>query len=280
MSSTRRIALAQVNSTADPDENLGIIENHTAAAVADGASIVVFPEAMMRRFGEPLAEVAQPVTGPWANAVRRIAERHGVTLVAGMFTPTDSGRVRNTVIVVGPGVDAHYDKIHLYDAFGFAESDTVAPGTEPLVVDIGGLMLGVATCYDIRFPALFQTLADRGAQLISVSASWGAGPGKVDQWQLLARARALDSTTFVAACGQADPAADGGPASGSAPTGVGHSLVVGPNGVVHGALGAASELLIVDIDLDELGAVRASLPVLANRRSFPSDAEVLTSERA
>ena len=134
----------------------------------------------MRRFGRSLAEVAEPIDGPWAARLAEIAERHGVVVVAGMFSPADGGRVTNTLRVVGPGVDAHYDKIHLFDAFGFTESDTVAPGTEPLVLRLGDLGVGFATCYDLRFPGLFTTLAERGAQLICVPASWGAGPGKVD----------------------------------------------------------------------------------------------------
>ena len=91
-------------------------------------------------------------------------------------------------------MDAHYDKIHLFDAFGFTESETVAPGTELLVLTLGGVGVGFATCYDLRFPSLFTALAERGAQLICLPASWGAGPGKLEQWQLLLRARALDCT--------------------------------------------------------------------------------------
>jgi predicted amidohydrolase len=109
-------------------------------------------------------------------------------------------------------------------------------------------------------------LADAGAELICVAASWGAGPGKVAQWDLLTRARALDSTTFVAACGQADPAATGAPVQGPAPTGVGHSAVIAPTGEVEAALGATPGLLVHDVDLARLGPVRQSLPVLANRR--------------
>src|SRR3712207_9475310 len=97
----------------------------------------------------------------------------------------------------------------LFDAYGFAESDTVAPGDKPVVIEIGGAQVGLSTCYDLRFPGLYTTLADAGAELTVVAASWGAGPGKVEQWELLARARALDATTFVAACGQADPATVG-----------------------------------------------------------------------
>jgi predicted amidohydrolase len=163
-------------------------------------------------------------------------------------------------------VEAAYAKIHLFDAYGFQESDTVAAGGEPLVVDVAGVPVGFSTCYDVRFPGLYTELADRGAQVVAVCASWGAGPGKVEQWELLARARALDATVFVAACGQADPATTGTPPAGSAPTGVGHSLVVGPTGTVLAGLGAEPGLLVTDVDPAELAAVRQALPVLANRR--------------
>jgi len=279
-----RIALAQILSTADPASNLDQVAVRVAEAASAGADLVVFPEATMRCFGRSLTEVAEPADGPWANRVRQIAAEHRVTVVVGMFTPDAERRgvrVRNTLLVVGPGVDERYDKIHLFDAWGFTESATVAPGDVPVVVDVAGVGVGFATCYDVRFPGLFTALADRGAELICVCASWGSGPGKVAQWELLTRARALDSTTFVAACGQADPAAalNGSrsvPATdqdlvlhepiGAAPTGVGHSAVISPSGVVLGALGGAPGLLLVDIDPTELPAVRTTLPVLANRR--------------
>jgi len=260
---TIRIALAQVTSTEDPGENLGTIEKYTHRAAADKAHLVVFPEAMMRCFGgAPLHEIAQPIDGPWANDVRAIAESAGITVATGMFTPAGEGRVRNTLLVVGAGVDAHYDKIHLFDAFGFAESDTVSPGQGPLVVEIAGVRVGFAICYDLRFPGLFQMMADDGAQLHVVPASWGAGPGKIDHWELLTRARALDTTAFVAACDQAPPH----DYDGSAPRGVGHSLVAGPDGAVLGSLGAERGVLTLDLDPDAVAAVRRALPVLANRR--------------
>ncbi|SNS41989.1 carbon-nitrogen hydrolase family protein [Rhodococcoides kyotonense] len=264
MSTTVRISLAQVNSGTEPAENLKIIDTHAQAAKDAGSSLVVFPEAMMRRFGVPLRGVAEPVDGPWADEVREIARRLDITIVAGMFTPADEGRVGNTLLVTGRGIDASYDKIHLFDAFGFAESDTVAPGQDPLVVDIDGIKVGFATCYDIRFPALFQKLGDLGADLIVVAASWGAGPGKVEQWSLLARARALDSTAFVAACDQPEPEN----AEGTAPLGVGHSVVSSPLGEILGELDATPGLLTVDIDTVVLDGIREKLPVLANRRQF------------
>ena len=260
-----RIALAQIVSTADPAANLEQVAAQTAAAAAAGAELVVFPEATMRCFGRSLVEVAEPLDGPWATRVRAIAAEHRVVVVVGMFTP-DRDRVTNTLLATGPGVEASYDKIHLFDAFGFAESDTVAPGAVPVVIEVGGVRVGLTTCYDVRFPNLFTRLADDGAEVIVVSASWGAGPGKVDQWQLLTRARALDSTTFVLACGQGVPATTGVDTVGTAPTGVGHSAVIGPSGNVLAELGDAPDLLIADLDLDEVITTRKSIPVLANRR--------------
>ncbi|HEY9357401.1 MAG TPA: nitrilase-related carbon-nitrogen hydrolase, partial [Arthrobacter sp.] len=178
------------------------------------------------------------------------------------------GRVRNTLLVTGPGVETSYDKIHLFDAFGFAESDTVDAGTAPVTFEVNGTTFGLATCYDVRFPGLFTANAKAGAQVNIVCASWGAGEGKTEQWDLLVRARALDSTTFVVACGQGDPASVGITTAGNAPTGVGHSAVISPLGSALVALGGEPELAVVDIDPSVIADVRVKLPVLANARTF------------
>ncbi len=125
--------------------------------------------------------------------------------------------------------------------------------------------MGLATCYDLRVPGLFQELAGTGAAVVVVPASWGAGPGKREQWDLLVRARALDSTAFVAACDQADPATVGRE-PGKAPTGIGASAVADPLGSIQDQLGAEPGLLVTDVDLDAVEQARAAVPVLANRR--------------
>ena len=107
---------------------------------------------------------------------RRAADA-GITVFAGMFTPATDGRVTNTVLATGGGVEDRYDKIHLFDAFGFTESETIAPGHRPVVVTVDGIGVGITLCYDIRFPGLYTELADRGASVITVSASWAPGPG-------------------------------------------------------------------------------------------------------
>ncbi|CCH34103.1 carbon-nitrogen hydrolase family protein [Actinosynnema sp. NPDC047251] len=255
-----RVALCQITSSADPAANLDLLRGQVARA--EGARVVLFPEAAMCRFGVPLGPVAEPLDGPWATAVREIADEHGVVVVAGMFTPAPDGRVANTLLVTGGGLHVGYDKIHLFDAFGFTESKTVAPGAEPVVVEVDGVTFGLATCYDVRFPELFRALADRGAAAVLLGASWGAGPGKREQWELLVRARALDSTSWVLACGQADPAVD----HGGAPTGIGYSAVASPLGEVVGSLGAEPGVLFAEVDQATVDQARRALPVLANRR--------------
>ncbi|CAN5644489.1 carbon-nitrogen hydrolase family protein [soil metagenome] len=267
-----RIALSQLTSGTDPAANLALVEDYTRRAADDGATLVVFPEATMCRFGVSLGPIAEPVDGPWADGLRGIAARAGVTVVAGMFRPADDGRVYNTLIAAGPGTDTHYDKIHLYDAFGFEESRTVAPGREPVMITVDGVNVGLTTCYDIRFPELYVELAQRGAALITVSASWGAGPGKLAQWTLLARARALDTAGFVAAVGQAYP---GDEIAATGPTGVGGSLVASPLGDPVVSAGAGPELLTCDIDVSKVDKARDALAVLRNRSLFaqPGKAE-------
>ena len=262
-----RSACAQILAGTEPTANLTLVADYARRAADAGARLVIFPEGTMSRFGVPLAPIAEPLDGPWADAVRGIAEAAGITVFAGMFTPAGNGRVTNTVLATGPGVDAHYDKIHLYDAFGFTESDHVAPGREPVVVDVDGVRIGITLCYDIRFPALYAELADRGASLITVSASWGAGPGKLDQWTLLARARALDSTCFIAAAGQAYPGHELATAT-KAPTGVGGSLVSSPLGQVLAQAGPDPELVVCDVEVESVPAVRETLAVLRNRSEF------------
>ncbi|TWP50298.1 carbon-nitrogen hydrolase family protein [Lentzea tibetensis] len=255
-----RIAVCQISSTTSPAENLDQVRSSVARAAAEGARVVLFPEATMCRFGVPLGPVAEPLDGPWASAVRATAREHGVVVIAGMFTPSGD-RVTNTLLVTGEDVHTGYDKIHLFDAFGFAESRTVAPGSEVVTIDVDGTTLGVATCYDIRFPELFRALADKGATAVLLGASWGAGPGKREQWELLVRARALDCTSWVVACGQAYP----GDLGSTAPTGIGYSTVAGPLGDVVTQLGAEPGTAIVDIDTESVAEARKVLPVLANR---------------
>lgn len=263
-----KIALAQINSTADLEANFEVVREQATRARDAGAAVVVFPEATMCAFGNPLAEVAQPLDGDWAQRIRSLSAELGIVTVHGMFTPGEDGRVRNTLLATGPGVEASYDKIHLYDAYGFAESDTVTAGDSIATFEVDGVRFGLSTCYDVRFPDLFRANAAAGAVVNIVCASWGDGPGKAQQWDILVRARAVDTTTFVIACDQADPAASGRPATGSTPLGVGHSSVISPLGSTLASGPTGPRLTVVDVEAGDVEEARSKLPVLANARQI------------
>jgi deaminated glutathione amidase len=259
-----RIALAQLLATTDPDANLGAVTELTAQAAVQGAELVVFPEATMCSFARPRADAAEPFDGPWANAVREVAATHAITITVGMFTTTDSPQVYNTLLVTGQA-ETRYDKLHLFDALGYAESRQIRAGNEAVTFDLPGHRFGLATCYDVRFPNLFTELAGRGAEAILLPASWADGPEKLHQWRTLVTARAMDATAFVVAVDQARPPLT---KDGRTPTGIGHSMVVGPTGTVLLELGDDPELAVFDLDLREVADVREKLPVLRHARSF------------
>jgi predicted amidohydrolase len=257
-----RIALGQLLSTIDPATNLELVAAVVERAVAAGAELVVFPEATMCSFARPRAEAAEPFDGPWASAVRELAADSGVTIVAGMFTPTDGPEVHNTLLVTG-GAEARYDKLHLFDALGYAESRQIKAGNTAVTFDLGGHRFGLATCYDVRFPHLFTHLAAAGAEAILLPASWADGPDKLHQWRTLVTARAMDATAYVIAVDQAKPPAS---EDGPVPTGIGHSLVVGPTGNVWVEMGADPELSVIELDLTQVAGVRERLPILQHAR--------------
>ncbi len=257
-----QIALAQISSTENKTKNLEIIAEFTKEAAAQGAELVVFPEASMQAFGTGrLDHAAEKLDEQFVNRLIELSTGHNIALVVGMFRPADQqggiNRIYNTLVAITPnGELVHYDKIHTYDAFGYQESRTVRPGEHLRLFNFGGITFGLATCYDIRFPEQFRQLAARGAEAIIVPISWAGGEGKLEQKQLLLRARALDSTSWIIACDQAEHD------DHSAPRGVGHSMFVNPLGQVMMSSGAAEELLLFDVDTSELSEVRKTLPVL------------------
>ena len=255
--STLLVAAAQIVSGPDPVANLATAIESVRRAAAAGAQLVVLPEATMACFGTDLGAVAEPLDGPWVSALRQCATDLDVTVVAGMFEPADDGRVHNTLLVAGRDVDTSYRKIHLYDAFGSRESDLVAPGNRHVVVTVRGVRVGMATCYDLRFADQFTALGRAGAELVVVPASWGDGPGKSEQWDLLTRARATDAQAWLLAADQAWV-----PPRGTDPLGVGRSVLVDPLGRVRVMLGHEAALLTTEIDLTFVQQVRKRIPVL------------------
>ncbi|MBC9734325.1 carbon-nitrogen hydrolase family protein [Nocardioides sp. zg-578] len=249
-----RVALVQEAAGLDPAENRARLD----ALVPGDTDLVVLPEAFARDFGEAGSDVgpyAEPVDGPFGTEVARVARERGTTVVAGMFeTGPDPARPYNTLLVRG-GAQAAYRKVHLYDSFGYRESDRLTAGeVEPVVLDVAGTRVGLMTCYDLRFPELARLLVDRGAEVLVVPAAWVAGERKVDHWRTLVRARAIENTVFVLACGQ------------PAPRYSGHSLVVDPLGDVLVEAGEGAGVLSAELRPEALEQARRTNPSLANRR--------------
>lgn len=258
-----RVALGQLASSTEVDENLASAVALVREAADAGAQLVVLPEATIANFSRPAAETQQELDGPFATSLRETATDAGVVVVAGMFEPSDDGRRYNTLLVTGRAgdeqVETSYRKVHLFDAFGAKESDTIHPGAEYVTFDLAGVRIGLATCYDLRFAEQFTQLGVRGAEVVCVSAAWGDGPSKAEQWDLLTRARALDSQAWLLACDQAWQ-----PPQGAAPLGVGRSVVVDPLGAVRARLSSGPGLIVTDLDLAYVAEVRRRVPVLAS----------------
>ena len=254
-----RLALVQQTASLDPADNR---EAFTALErlVEPDTGLVLVPEAFMRDFGRPgsdIAAFAEPMDGPFVKRLTRFAITRRTTVVAGMFEVSDDPtRPFNTLAVVDEhGLRASYRKIHLYDSFGYKESDRLVAGpVQPVLVEVDGVSVGLMTCYDLRFPELARELVRRGAQLLVAPSAWVAGPGKVDHWRTLVRARAIENTVYVAAVGQPGPRY------------IGHSLVAGPSGDVVAELGDGDHVLAASISIEGLEQAREDNPSLLNRR--------------
>ena len=260
-----RVALGQLPVSPDPAVNLGRVTEALTDAARRGADLAVFPEATQARFGSDLRSIAEPLNGTFGTGLAEAARSTGVALVAGVFEPAPDGRVYNTAVAYdGAGtLVAAYRKIHLFDSLGERESAMVAPGSEPVVIDLAGIRTGIMTCYDVRFPELARALVAGGAELIVIPAAWAAGLCKEEHWVTLVRARAIENTVWVAAACQV-PDASAPPTR--APTGIGRSLLVDPMGVVRTDLGPFAGVGVADLDTTLTKQVRSMLPSLEHRR--------------
>jgi predicted amidohydrolase len=259
------VTLGQLSVGADHAANLRQALAAVDVAAEHGADLLVLPEYASafdpRGVGPAQAE---PLGGPFVQALRRRAAATGVAVIAGTTLPgtgtgTGTGRAVNAVVAIDAAgaLVGVYRKVHLYDAFGQRESDRLEPGpadAPPLVLDVAGLRFAVMTCYDLRFPEMARRLVDAGGQVLVVPAAWAAGPLKAEHWRALAVARAIENTSVLIGVGQAGPGV------------VGRSLVVGADGAVQLELAAGPAVVTAGLDARAVAAVRARNPSLANRR--------------
>ena len=260
-----RIAVAQFGASMDKAANLERITALTGRAAEAGARLVVFPEGAMCDFGAPtddLHGVAEPLDGRFVAALSDLAARHELTIVCGMFESISGEHlVYNSAVVVDPakGLVGTYRKRHLFDAFGEIESQRFQAGMEgPLLVQVSGFRVAVVVCYDIRFASFIEGAGDGGADLLVAPAAWVAGPLKEEHLSILARARALDNTMYVAVGGQIGP------------NYTGRSLIVDPLGATIAGLGDAEGIAAAEVSSERLKGARARLPVLRQRKAAAS----------
>ena len=257
------LAVGQFAPVEDWSENLRTIERLARRAVARGARVLVLPEyasTFTKDLGPALVAAAQDLDGPFVRGLADLADDLDVVLVAGLVaTAEDPSRCSNALVAVAPvrGLVATYRKQHLYDAFGQRESEWVEPGPvgPPQTFVVDGVVLGMQTCYDVRFPEVTRSLVDAGAEVVLLPAEWVRGPLKEYHWRTLVTARAIENTVWVAA-------ADHPP-----PVGVGTSLVVDPTGVALVCIGDEAEAVAVaEVSTARLDEVRRANPALALRR--------------
>jgi predicted amidohydrolase len=267
-----RIAALQMCSSTRPEPNLEALDALTGEAAKQGALYVLSPEVTVV-FAEN-REGLRHVAGPWGGnpAVARAAEiarKHAVTLHLGsMAVALADGRFANRSVLFRPDgtIAATYDKIHLFDATlpdvkAYRESETYAGGETAVVADSAGFRLGMTICYDLRFPALYRALAEAGAQVLAVPSAFTVPTGSA-HWEVLLRARAIETGCFVVA------AAQGGIHENGRIT-YGHSVVIDPWGKIMARIdGDETGVLVTDIDLAAVTEARDKVPALANARPF------------
>lgn len=266
------VAVAQMCSGTEPGPNLDAIEALAAEAAAGGASYVLTPEmsVVFAENRENLRSVAEPFADSGAVArLSDIARRHAIHLHVGSLpVALEDGRFANRSLFFAPDgtLAAFYDKIHLFDAEpdgdrAYRESATYAGGEAAIVTDAPGFRLGMSICYDVRFPALYRALAEAGAEAIAVPAAFTVPTGKA-HWEILLRARAIETGCFVLA------AAQGGAHQNGRFT-WGHSMVIGPWGEVlaHKPDDSPGVIFAV-LDPARVAKARRQVPALANARPF------------
>ncbi len=266
-----RVACVQLRSGEDAAANVATATRLIRDAHAAGATFIATPEntAMMSADGgaKPALSFAEK-DDPALPAFTALVRELGIWLLIGSLAiKVSETKTANRSFLIGPdgAIAARYDKIHLFDVDlpsgeTYRESKTVRAGSEAVVADTPWAKLGLTVCYDLRFPHLYWTLAKRGAKILTVPSAFTATTGRA-HWHVLLRARAIETGCFIIA-----PAQGGMHASGRET--YGHSLIAGPWGQVLAEAGTEPGLVTADLDLQEVGAVRARLPSLMHDRDF------------
>lgn len=264
-------ACLQVNASNDLTKNVEVALDLITEAAGQGADLILMPENVtMMEWGRKaiLAQAAREEKHTGLAAFREAARQHGIWLHCGSLSISlPDGRIANRTYVLNPDgeVSASYDKIHMFDVdLGngerYAESSTFAPGDKAVLVDLPWSKLGLTICYDLRFPALYRTLAQAGAKLITVPAAFTQVTGQA-HWHTLLKARAIETGCYVFAPAQ----------TGTHPANrktYGHALIVDPWGEILADAGTDVGFVSAKIDMGLVDQVRKKMPSLDHDREF------------
>lgn len=264
------VGVVQMTSTADVSANMDSVDRLVGMAAARGAEVVVVPECFAYLGPESgKLGIAESLDegGPILDRCRAIAGAHMTDVVYGGFWEKGErpGRVRNACVYMKAdgSLASIYRKIHLFDVdlpdgTKLLESETVEPGSDPVVAQAPFGGLGLSVCYDLRFPELYRRLVDGGAIALAIPAAFTLTTGK-DHWHVLLRARAIEQQSYVLAAAQT------GHHYGRRRS-YGHALVADPWGTVLAECGEGEGVAVADIDPSYIAQVRESLPSLRHRR--------------
>jgi predicted amidohydrolase len=263
------VAVLQMNSGEDKAANVETALRLIDEAAATGARLVVLPE-IWPYLGSDAGNRtnAELIPGPITGALAAKAKQHGIYVHGGSILEQRDGepKLLNTTVVFDPSGElvAQYSKIHMFDVVldgiaSYRESNTVQRGEEIVTFDMDGTTVGLAICYDLRFPELFRILTLHGADVIVLPAAFTMTTGK-DHWEVLIRARAIENQVYMVSCGQYGPDSAGKWCYG-------RSLIADPWGTVLATAPDRECVLRATLDLDYLQKVRRQVPSVQNRQA-------------
>ncbi|MEE9487604.1 MAG: carbon-nitrogen hydrolase family protein [Candidatus Brocadiales bacterium] len=255
-------AAIQLSSNNDRQQNVAKALELIDEASARGARLVALPE--MFNYYSSLKEMvknAEPVPGPTIDALAQKARANGLYILCGsIIESAPDGKGFNTSVMVGPdgNILGVYRKINLFDVeipgkVRYGESEYILPGNEMVTLDVDGWVVGLAICYDLRFPEVFATLASRGAEIVVMPTACTAYTGK-DHWEVLLRARAIENQFFVVAPNRYGTSSDSF-------TTHGHSMIVDPWGTILSQAPDKVSVISAELDIGVLQDVRRNMPM-------------------
>ena len=268
-----RAACVQNTASRDIEANVGWVCARIDESVAGGADFIALPETV--GLIEPVNEQIPAATYSEADdiglaAFRAKASEHGVTILVGSQLILEDDKIFNRSFLLDAAgeIRARYNKLHMFDielknGESYRESDAIAPGEKAVIVETTCGKLGLSVCYDLRFGALYRTLAQGGAELITIPAAFTQTTGQA-HWHILVRARAIETGAFIIAPNQCGHHCD-------KRYSYGHSLIVDPWGEILADGGTEPGVIYADIDLDQVQKVRCRIQSLKNERPFTLD---------